>query len=299
MKPKFGMVCPLAIFGVQIESMDILFIGKGDGSVPDLEKAVRAMGHRVHRPDGTTGSGSWDTVILDPAADLGDPALALAKEQGLAIQSLAEFLYVLSREKTRVVIGGQLGRDRILAMIMHVLRYNSVEVDHYMGDGVEMPGPRISLGETNDFMVIQGDERPASVLDPRPQFHLYRPNIALLCGMDPLSGSGPTENGGAKESYRIFVESIVKGGSITFNEEDAPLGELVNGSGNPIRKFPYATPVHKTVGNTVLLDTPEGELPLQGFGAADLLDMEGAKWICQQLGVDPAEFYEAMTIYSH
>src|SRR5690606_2367885 len=137
----------------------------------------------------------------------------------------------------------------------------------------------------------------ASALDSRGQFHLYRPNIALLSGMPTTSGKGPTENGD-QESYQNFVDSIVKGGSITYNQEDVPLGDLVMGSGNPIRKFPYATPAHQQMGDTVLLDTPEGQLPLRGFGEADLLAMEGAKWICQQLGVDPADFYEAMTTFS-
>src|SRR5690606_11621551 len=123
-KPRFGMVCPLVIFGVQIESMDILFIGKVDTSLSDLEMALRGMGHKTHRADVSSDGETWDAIVLDPAADQNDPAIAWAQQQGLAVQSLAEFLYRLSKEKTRVVIGGWPGRDRILSMILHVLHYN-------------------------------------------------------------------------------------------------------------------------------------------------------------------------------
>lgn len=259
--------------------------------------ALRGMGHKTHRADVPSDGETWDAIVLDPAADQSDPAIAWAQQQGLAVQSLAEFLYGLAKHKTRVVISGCPGRERIMSMIMHVLGYQGVEVDYFRGEGREGPGPVISLGEVNDFMVIQGDDLPASAIDPRPQFHLYRPNIALLAGMDPGPGTVPFGEGGGQDRYRQFVEGIVKGGSITYNAEDANLRALVKDSENPIRKFPYNIPAHKIQGDTLLLETPEGELPLQGFDGRDLLHMEGAKWICQQLGVDQAEFYEAMTTY--
>lgn len=287
----------MVIFGAQIELMDILLIGNGEGSLPDLEYALRKMGHKVHGSWGTTLSGTWDAVVLDPRVHPADPALVWAQEQGFSLQSLAEFLYGHSKEKTRVVIAGGPGRDEILSMILHVLEYQGIGIDYFLGEGPKVNGPRVSLGGATDFMLIQGDGRPTSALDPRPQFLHYRPNIALLAGMGPPGeGSAPTKVG-PEEPHRLFVEGIVKGGSITFNGEDASLRDMVMASENTIRKFPFTSPKFSTHGDTALLDTPEGILPLPGFGAKELLAMEGAKWICQQLGVDPVEFYEAMTVH--
>src|SRR5690606_34687110 len=133
----FGMAWPMVIFGVQNEPMDILLIGKGEGSLPNLEKALQKMGHRVQRPADGTGTEGWDSVILDPGADPADPELVWSQAKGLTIQSLAEFLYGHAKEKTRVVIAGGPGRDEILFMILHVLEYHGVEVDHYLRDGAK------------------------------------------------------------------------------------------------------------------------------------------------------------------
>ncbi len=43
-----------------------------------------------------------------------------------------------------------------------------------------------------------------------------------------------------------------------------------------------------------LLKLAEGELPLEIFGKHNLQNMAGAKWICQHMGVDEADFYEAI-----
>ena len=44
------------------------------------------------------------------------------------------------------------------------------------------------------------------------------------------------------EQFSIFVDSIVKGGSINYNEEDAEVKRVVEASENSIRKLPYQTP---------------------------------------------------------
>jgi UDP-N-acetylmuramate: L-alanyl-gamma-D-glutamyl-meso-diaminopimelate ligase len=46
-----------------------------------------------------------------------------------------------------------------------------------------------------------------------------------------------------------------------------------------------------------MLETPDGDLPLQVFGHHNLNNMAGAKWICQHMGVDESEFYEAMASF--
>ena len=38
-------------------------------------------------------------------------------------------------------------------------------------------------------------------------------------------------------------------------------------------------------------------MPLEIFGKHNLNNLAGAKWICQQLGVDEVDFYEAMTTF--
>src|SRR5690606_28062524 len=180
---------------------------------------------------------------------------------------------------------------------LHVLRYHNIEVDFMVGAQLEGFDKMVHLTETNDFIVLEGDEYLSSAIDRRPKFHLYRPNIALLSGIawDHINGFPTYEN--YVEQFRIFVDSIVKGGSITYNEEDPEVRKIVEATENPIRKFPYSTPAYRVEDGETLLETPDGEMPLEIFGKHNLDNLAGAKWICQQMGVDEMDFYEAMASF--
>ena len=99
------------------------------------------------------------------------------------------------------------------------------------------------------------------------------------------------------EQFSIFVDSIVKGGSITYNEEDLEVKRVVEASLNTIRKIPYHTPEYKIENGQTLLETPEGTLPIEVFGKHNLNNLAGAKWICQHMGIDEDDFYEAIATF--
>jgi UDP-N-acetylmuramate: L-alanyl-gamma-D-glutamyl-meso-diaminopimelate ligase len=75
------------------------------------------------------------------------------------------------------------------------------------------------------------------------------------------------------------------------------LVELVEQSTHPVKKFPYTLPAHTIREGVTYLETPEGPLPLQVFGHHNLLNMEGARWICQEMGVMDDVFYQAMATF--
>lgn len=238
-----------------------------------------------------------DAIILGMHAKADNPELLKAQELGLKIYSYPEFLYEQSKFKTRVVIGGSHGKTTITSMILHVLQYNEMEVDYMVGAQLEGFDRMVHLTDANDFIVLEGDEYLSSALDRRPKFHLYKPNIALLSGIawDHINVFPTFEN--YVEQFRIFVDSIVKGGSITYNLEDVEVKNVVEATENPIRKFPYGVPEHRVEDGITYLETPDGEMPLEIFGTHNLSNLAGAKWICQQMGVDEADFYEAMTTF--
>ncbi len=75
------------------------------------------------------------------------------------------------------------------------------------------------------------------------------------------------------------------------------LKDLVDNTVNTIRKHPYSTPAHHVVGEKTFLDTPEGEMPIEIFGKHNLQNLAGAKWICQHMGIDEDDFYEAISSF--
>jgi UDP-N-acetylmuramate: L-alanyl-gamma-D-glutamyl-meso-diaminopimelate ligase len=238
-----------------------------------------------------------DAVILGMHAKADNPELLKAQELGLKIFSYPEFLYEQSKNKTRVVIGGSHGKTTITSMILHVLNYHDKAVDFMVGAQLEGFDRMVHLTEENDFIVLEGDEYLSSPIDRRPKFHLYQPNIALLSGIawDHINVFPTYDN--YVEQFRIFVDSIVKGGSITYNEEDPEVDRVVKASENAIRKLPYNTPEYTVENGQTILETPEGPMPIEVFGRHNLSNLAGAKWICQNMGVDEDDFYEAIASF--
>lgn len=243
-------------------------------------------------------SSDIDAIILGMHAKEDNPELNKAQKLGLKIYSYPEFLYEQSKNKTRVVIGGSHGKTTITSMILHVLHYHEKEVDYMVGAQLEGFDTMVHLTEDNDFMVLEGDEYLSSPIDRRPKFHLYQPNIALLSGIawDHINVFPTFDN--YVEQFQIFVDSIVRGGSINYNEEDPEVVNVVENSENQIRKIPYSTPEYRVENGETLLQTPEGEMPIEVFGAHNLSNLAGAKWICQHMGIDEDEFYEAIASFT-
>jgi UDP-N-acetylmuramate: L-alanyl-gamma-D-glutamyl-meso-diaminopimelate ligase len=182
-------------------------------------------------------------------------------------------------------------------MILHVLKYHDRDVDYMVGAQLEGFETMVHLTEENDFIVLEGDEYLSSPIDMRPKFHLYKPNIALLSGIawDHINVFPTFEN--YTDQFRIFTDAMVNGGSMIYNEEDLIVKEVVESSTNHIKKYPYQTPNHFIKNGITYLETSEGDLPLEIFGNHNLENLAGAKWICQHMGIDEDDFYEAIVSF--
>ena len=238
-----------------------------------------------------------DAVILGMHAKADNPELLQAKALGLKIYSYPEYLFEQSKNKTRVVIGGSHGKTTITSMILHVMHYHDIEVDYMVGAQLEGFDTMVHLTETNDFIVLEGDEYLSSPIDLRPKFHLYQPNIALISGIawDHINVFPTFDN--YVEQFEIFLNQITKGGILIYNQEDETVNKVAIESVNAIRKLPYQTPNYKVDNGVTLLETPEGFMPIAVFGAHNLNNLAGAKWVCQNMGVDEADFYEAIASF--
>lgn len=301
--------------------MNLHFIAIGGSAMHNLALALHQKGYKITGSDDTIFEPSksrlenkgllplafgWypdkitpniDTVVLGMHAKGDNPELLKAKELGLKIYSYPEFLYEQSKNKTRVVIGGSHGKTTITSMILHVMNYHNVEVDYMVGAQLEGFETMVRLTSENEFIVLEGDEYLSSPIDLRPKFHLYKPNIALLSGIawDHINVFPTFEN--YVEQFSIFTDSLTNGGIMVYNEEDEIVKQVVENSESPIKKYPYKTPEYKIVNGTTYIETSEGEMPLEFFGKHNMQNMAGAKWICQHMGVNEDEFYEAIATF--
>jgi UDP-N-acetylmuramate: L-alanyl-gamma-D-glutamyl-meso-diaminopimelate ligase len=240
---------------------------------------------------------SIDCVVLGMHAKADNPELNKALEIGIEVVSYPELIYKQSQHKTRVVIAGSHGKTTITSMVLHVLNYFSRSVDYLVGAQLEGFDRMVRISDEADFIIIEGDEYLTSPLDLKPKFLWYKPNIALISGIswDHINVFK------SEEAYCLqfekFIDSIVPGGSVTYNHQDETVRDLVEDSTATIRKFPYVIPEHEIIDGVTYLETEEGPLRLEVFGDHNLSNLEGARWICQQLGVDIFDFYEAIAIF--
>lgn len=279
--------------GYQISGSDDAIF---DPSKSKLEKAGLLPQEMGWFPNKITAD--LDGVILGMHAKKDNPELLAAQALGLPIYSYPEYLYEQSKDKTRVVIAGSHGKTSITAMVLHVLNYHGQAVDFMVGAQLEGFDTMVHLTDHNDFMLIEGDEYLSSPIDLRPKFLWYQPNVTLISGIawDHVNVF-PTQES-YNDQFRHYIETIVPGGALVYNQEDPVLTRLVAQTQNTIRKQGYQTPESFIDNGTTYLETPEGELPLSVFGQHNLSNLAGAKWVCQLMGVDELDFYEAIESFS-
>ena len=301
--------------------MNIHFIAIGGSAMHNLAIALHNKGYHVTGSDDTIHDPSksrlekrgllpkefgWfpekitsdiEVIILGMHAKKDNPELLKAQAMGLKIYSYPEFLYEQSKEKTRVVIGGSHGKTTITSMILHVLNYHDREVDYMVGAQLEGFETMVHLTQENEFIVLEGDEYLSSPIDMRPKFHLYKPNIALISGIawDHINVFPTFDN--YVEQFRIFTNSLTNGGIMVYNEQDPTVKEVIENSEHPIKKYPYSTPEHFIDDGITYIDTPDGQMPLEIFGDHNLQNLAGAQWICQHMGVDEDDFFEAISSF--
>lgn len=241
---------------------------------------------------------SLDFVVLGMHARKDNPELIRALELGLKVLSYPEFLYEQSKDKTRVVIAGSHGKTTITSMILHVLHYHELDCDFMVG--AQLPGfeSMVRLTDSNDFMLIEGDEYLSSPIDSRPKFLHYKPNITLLSGIAWDHVNVFPDYDSYYHQFELLLDSIEPGGALVYNETDPEVKKAVDSTENEVKKFAYSIPEYNINNGQSYLQTIEGDIPLSIFGKHNMNNLEGARWICNQMGVTDEQFYEAIPSFT-
>ena len=243
-------------------------------------------------------TGEIDAIILGMHAKIDNPELIKAQSLNLNIYSYPEFIYLQSKAKTRVVIGGSHGKTTIVSMILHVLKYHGKSCDFMVGAQIEGFDVMVNLTDDNDFIILEGDEYLSSPIDLIPKFHHYKPNIALVSGIawDHINVFPTFES--YMDQFKQYIDTIEPGGALIYNENDAVLKELVEQSDAPVKRFPYSLPEHFIDEETTYIETAEGAMPLQVFGKHNLSNLEAARWICLEMGLQEDDFHDAIASFT-
>jgi len=191
-------------------------------------------------------------------------------------------------------VGGSHGKTTITAMILHVLKEQGMDCDYLVGAQLEGFDVMVRLSEAAPIMIFEGDEYLTSPIDPRPKFHLYKPDLALLSGIawDHINVFPTYEQ--YVEQFRIFIRLITPGGTLVYCAEDKELQRICQDIREDITLIPYALPPFTIENGQTFIGCDDRLYPIQLFGHHNLLNLEGARNICNQLGIRNADFYTAI-----
>ncbi|MFT6001735.1 MAG: UDP-N-acetylmuramate: L-alanyl-gamma-D-glutamyl-meso-diaminopimelate ligase, partial [Flavobacteriales bacterium] len=166
--------------------------------------------------------------------------------------------------------------------------------DYMVGAQLEGFEVMVKLTASAKIAVLEGDEYLSSPIDRRPKFHLYSPNIALLTGIawDHINVFPTFEN--YCEQFEIFVNKIEEQGSLIYFSGDKEIEKIVSKSDRKIDFVSYSTPEYSIYNGVTTLKDGSQEVELEIFGEHNLQNLNGARLVCEKIGVSSAQFYKAI-----
>ena len=234
-----------------------------------------------------------DAVILGMHARADNPELLKAKALGLAVYSFPEYVYEQSKHKTRVAICGSHGKTTITSMIMHVLQQRKMAFDYLVGAQLAGFETMVQFSDA-PLMIIEGDEYFASPLDKRPKFLHYQSQITLISGIawDHFNVF-PTFNN-YTDQFKQLMEGTKSSDTLIVFNDDTNIQSLINESKIAATIISYQTPEYVLNNHKFQINTRTNQYTFSIFGRHNMQNMEGAKKVCNALGISDADFYTAM-----
>ncbi len=238
-----------------------------------------------------------DVIILGMHARKDNPELLKAQELGLKVYSYPEYLYEQTKNKKRIVIGGSHGKTTITSMIMHVLKTLNYQFDYMVGAQIEGFDTMVSLSHEAEIAIFEGDEYLSSPIDLRPKFHWYKPDIALLSGVawDHINVFPTWEN--YTEQFKIFTDSIESNGTFIWYKHDEELQKLNSSLKGSIKSLSYDELPSSVENGTTSVEFGGEKYRLSIFGGHNLQNLNGARLVCNEIGISDKQFFEAISTF--
>lgn len=238
------------------------------------------------------------SVVLGSRVSRDNVELSRAKELGILIQSVPEFIFQRTRSKTRVVVAGSRGKKSIISMMVCALRKQKLAFDYALTNKVDVLPDQVRLSYESRIALIEGDEHITPTSGKRCQLESYRPHIAILTN---LSWSAETDHATPESylsTYQSFSTSIEREGKLIYFGGDAAVSQLAQDVRDDITAIPYDRhPVVERDGQS-FLHTRYGDYQVRIPDPYFLVNLNAARLACRQLGVKDADFYQALSEYS-
>ena len=237
-------------------------------------------------------------VVLGATVRQENPELIRAKELGLLVLSIPEFIFQRTKAKIRVVVAGSRGKKTIISMIVCALMRQKLAFDYALTSEIPLLSNRVHLSYEARIAIIEGDEHVTSALEKRFRLEFYRPHIAILTNLSWTPETDHASPEAYHSTFRNFASSIEREGKLIYFEGDPVVLQLAGEVREDITAMPYNQ--HEVIekdGQTYL-KTRYGDYPVYVPDRYFLINLNAARLACRQLGVKDADFYQALSEYS-
>ena len=233
-------------------------------------------------------------VICGPEVKDDNAELLRARELGLNVYSIPEYLFLQTRSKTRIVVAGSAGRIITTAMIVFVLKSLRIDADYAISKTVKGVNGLVKLSYESRIAVLEGDERATSIIDKRPQFHLYKPHIAVITGAQWSKDNDSQSKSAYIQHFKKFADLMEVQGRLICFEDDENMNLIMSNLRRDIVAFSYNTPAYEQIDGENYLITKKGRVLLQVDGVQNMQNIEAARLACRQIGVTDDQFFSVI-----
>jgi UDP-N-acetylmuramate--alanine ligase len=181
--------------------------------------ALRALGAEVHIGHAAAHlAADADCVVISSAIRPDNPELAEAARRGLPVVHRSDALAAVMDGRRALAVAGTHGKTTTTSMLAVALTALGRSPSYAIGGDLDAPGSNAEAG-TGDLFVAEADESDRS-------FHRYRPEVAIILNVELDHHANYASMEEIYESFEIFADRVVPGGTLVINADQAGAREL-------------------------------------------------------------------------
>lgn len=239
-----------------------------------------------------------DEIVLGMHAKAGNPELDEAMRLNKKLMSYPEFLGQCFQNDFRLVIAGSHGKTTITSMLLHVINAVKRDVKYMVGAQLDGFDCMVKLTAEENFAVIEGDEYLSSPLDKRSKFLWYKPNLAIITGIAWDHFNVFKTEADYFECFTEFVKSLAPDATLLYINEAHVLPAIKKSGRADVTLIPYDLPAYKVEEGKYFVENGGKKCALSVIGKHNMYNVEGARLLAQNIGIDDQVFYQALQSFT-
>lgn len=203
--------------------------GSDEYVLPPASDVLAACGLEV--ADGYEASQVADTVdlaVLSAGLKLDNPVVVEVQRRGIRRISWPQLFSEIDLFATHngVVVGTN-GKTTTSCLWTWILQHIGWEPDHVIGGKVPSWPSGVRLRGAS-HCILEGDEYPSGLEDPRPKFVHYRPEVAILLNIHFDHSDVFRDEEEVMDLYRLLPDVVPEHGLLIYNSDDARCREIAS-----------------------------------------------------------------------